>query len=89
MTGKDYKNETIRELREAANLTQGELAELVGAHTVTISRVENGHVCSFELLRSIAEKLNVEWRDLIRLENSQDQPEKKYAPLVTFAVDVV
>lgn len=34
----------IRQLRDAANLTQQELADLAGITVPTISRVENGHI---------------------------------------------
>lgn len=85
MTGADYKNEDIQQKREALGMTQGQLAEAVSVHLVTISRVENGHVCSFELLRSIAGVLQMDWRDLLRPE--PPQVEKKYIPSITFAVD--
>ncbi|GLY29085.1 hypothetical protein Kisp02_24500 [Kineosporia sp. NBRC 101731] len=33
----------LREARERAGLTQGEVAELMGVHVMTVSRIENAH----------------------------------------------
>jgi len=40
----------VRKVRKAANITQEELAEKVGATPVTISRIENGHAMPGGLL---------------------------------------
>lgn len=71
MNRNHYKNEKIRELREEAGLTQEQLAARVGAHSVTISRVETGVVCSFDLLCRIAVALGVGWSELMRTTPTQ------------------
>jgi transcriptional regulator with XRE-family HTH domain len=73
MTRDHYKNETIKELREAAGLTQEQLAERVGAHWGTISRVESGASCSFSLLCKLADAFEIDWRNLIRMDGEAEQ----------------
>lgn len=73
MTNEHYKNELIKELRESAGLTQEQFAERLGTHWVTISRVENGKICSFPLLCQIAETLGVKWQTLLRIEENADE----------------
>lgn len=87
MTGKDYKNEEISRLRKAAGLTQEQLANTVNTHIVHISRVENGHSCSIDLLKNIAQALSADWLDLLRPEPVLNQ--KKIFQNITFAVDSV
>lgn len=70
MTRDHYKHETIRELRESAGMTQEELAERLNVHKVTVSRVETGAVCSFDLLCKIAVLFGKPWQDILRIEDS-------------------
>jgi DNA-binding XRE family transcriptional regulator len=46
------------ELRRQKGLTQAELAEQVGTHQSSISRLEHGQLGSFEFLRRVAEALD-------------------------------
>lgn len=70
MNANHYKHEKIKELRESAGLTQDDLAERLNVHRVTISRVETGAVCSFELLCEIAHTFGLTWPNLLRIEDS-------------------
>lgn len=49
----------IKRMREAAGLTQAELADKVGIAQQTIEKIENGKVSRTGYLREIAEALNV------------------------------
>ena len=46
------------ELRRQKGLTQRELAERANTHQPSISRLERGHLGSFEFLRRVAEALD-------------------------------
>lgn len=70
MTRDHYKHEKIKELRESAGMTQEELADRLNVHKVTISRVENGNVCSFDLLCKIADLFGEHWQAILRIEDS-------------------
>jgi len=48
------------ELRLQKGLTQAELAERVGTHQPSISRLEHGQLGSFEFLRRVAEALDAQ-----------------------------
>jgi DNA-binding XRE family transcriptional regulator len=48
------------ELRHQKGLTQAELAEQVGTHQPSISRLEHGQLGSFEFLRRVAEALDAQ-----------------------------
>ena len=48
------------ELRQQKGLTQAELAEQVGTHQPSISRLEHGQLGSFEFLRRVAEALDAQ-----------------------------
>ena len=55
----------IKELRRRANLSQDQLAEMVGIDGKYLSRIEVGkRYPSFETLEGIADALNVEMKDL-------------------------
>lgn len=70
MTKDHYKHERLKELREAAGLTQEQLAARLDTHWGTISRVENGKSCSFFLLVKLADIFNVSWQSLLRIEDN-------------------
>lgn len=54
----------VRHHRERANLTQGELAELIDRQVGSVSRIERGESApSFETLSKMAEVLKVDVRD--------------------------
>jgi transcriptional regulator with XRE-family HTH domain len=56
----------VRRLREAAGLTQSELADGAGVHRVTISKVENGRLdLGVSHLRALAGALGVSASALI------------------------
>lgn len=48
------------ELRRQKGLTQAELAERVGTHQPSISRLEHGQLGSFEFLHRVAEALDAQ-----------------------------
>lgn len=48
------------ELRLQKGLTQAELAERVGTHQPSISRLEHGQLGSFDFLRRVAEALDAQ-----------------------------
>lgn len=55
----------VRHHRKLADLTQGQLAELIDRQVATISRIENGDAApSFETLSKLAEALKIEPREL-------------------------
>lgn len=52
----------LKELREAFNLTQDQLASEVGVDRTMISHIENGKARpSVNLAKKLGTKLNVEW----------------------------
>lgn len=56
----------IREVREAANLSQEQLGELAGLHRKTISRIETGYTTlTVDQLLDVADALGVSPRDLL------------------------
>ncbi|WP_213996163.1 helix-turn-helix transcriptional regulator [Tepidanaerobacter sp. EBM-49] len=61
----------IKDAREAARLTQKELAEKVDVSREYISAIENGHYNpSLNLLKKIAKALNTNIKDLIEEESA-------------------
>jgi transcriptional regulator with XRE-family HTH domain len=55
----------LRELREAALLTQAELATKAGINPVTLSRLENGiHPPRFRTIRALAKVLKVDPKEI-------------------------
>ena len=65
----------MREIREAKNLTQQEVAEIAGVHNSLISRLENGETAgSVKTLRKIAAALGVTVGELL-----EDGPDNKPA----------
>ena len=64
--------ERIQQLRKLRGLTQSELAELIDAEVVTVSRIENGaRFPKKENLENLANALNVEIKDLFDFEHNQ------------------
>jgi transcriptional regulator with XRE-family HTH domain len=56
----------LREYRQEAGLTQGELGQLVGYHQSEISRIERGeHTITVDRLLKLAEVLGVRAADLL------------------------
>lgn len=88
MTGEHYQNEKIKALRKAAGLQQDQLALLVDAHPVTIAKIEGGGVCSFDLIERIASALQVDWRELMRLDPATQQNKSKKLALGVDSVSV-
>lgn len=61
-----FPNNRIAEVRKSRNLSQQELADLIGAHSVTISNLERGKAhLTHEWLDRIAAALKVEWPSLV------------------------
>jgi len=66
----------IQELRKLRGLTQSELAELIDAEIVTISRIENGsRFPKKENIENIANALHAEVKDLFDYEHHQTKAE--------------
>lgn len=55
----------IRKIREKYNLTQTELAKLLGVTQPRISKMETQNSITTKILRRIAEKLGVSIKDLV------------------------
>jgi transcriptional regulator with XRE-family HTH domain len=56
----------IKAIRKAARITQEELAEKLSFNRATVSKYENGDISlSLEMLRKIAAALNVDWTELV------------------------
>nr|DAV92671.1 MAG TPA: helix-turn-helix domain protein [Caudoviricetes sp.] len=56
----------IKAIRKAARITQEELAEKLSVNRATVSKYENGDISlSLEMLRKIAAALNVDWTELV------------------------
>lgn len=68
----------VRKLREAAGLTQTQLAEQAGVTQPTISNVENGVPTTTETLRMIAEALGCQVVDLYE----RDEPPSEASEVV-------
>ena len=70
---------TLREAREAAGLTQVQLAKLAGVRQATVSEMENSKRESVDLaiLESLCRVLNVEPGDLLVLEPSKKRRKGK------------
>lgn len=55
-------NNTLKEIRKGAGLTQRQLAELIGKDRSLISKFENGdNLPSVETAKAIGKVLNVSW----------------------------
>ena len=62
----------IKELREAQNMKQVELAEFLEIEPTNLSKIENGvYFPREDKLRKIASKLNVEIKDLFDIDHIQ------------------
>ena len=56
----------LKRIREKRRMTQGQLAQKVGVHLVTISRIETGaRQPSMDLLHRLAKALKVKVGDLL------------------------
>lgn len=56
----------IKAIRKEARITQEELAEKLSVNRATVSKYENGDISlSLEMLRKIAAALNVDWTELV------------------------
>lgn len=72
MPGNKNFGNNLKRLRESKNLTQEELAELIGVEYQTISRIETGlYFTSYENLQKIAQALNVTIADLFDFQNEK------------------
>ena len=61
----------LREVREAALVTQEELSERSGVGKASISRIETGHhVPRFSTIKKLAEALEVDPRELMAREEN-------------------
>jgi len=73
-------------LRRSAGLTQARLAELVGVQPEHISRIETGaRGVSLEILANIADVLDLQLHELVRLSEAEHPADKAIARLVWFA----
>lgn len=55
----------IRKLRERFNFTQVDLASMSKVSLATIIKVEQGHVPTISVLKSIAKAFHVDYRDFL------------------------
>ena len=55
----------IRKLRERFNFTQVDLASASKVSLATITKVEQGHVPTISVLKSIAKAFHVDYRDFL------------------------
>lgn len=53
--------ELLKKKREEANLTQAQLAEMIGINRSTIAKIENGGGTSVRTAKKIAEALGFDW----------------------------
>jgi DNA-binding XRE family transcriptional regulator len=65
MNGTHYDFKKLASVRER-KYTQEEFAKLLGVHVVTLSRVENGHAASFELINKICKLLDINSKTVFR-----------------------
>lgn len=73
-------------LRKSAGLTQAKLAELIGVQPEHISRIETGaRGTSLETLANIADALEVQLHELVRLADAEHPAERAITRLVWFA----
>lgn len=64
----------LRNLRRSRDITQEQLAELVGRSVNFISLIENGvNAPSFATIEKLAKALNVEVADLFRFDSNEDE----------------
>ncbi len=68
--------EKIKRLRDAQNLTQEQLAELVGVHTNTISSWENGTIPNMARVIKLANALHTTTTYLLDEGNDTEPPEE-------------
>jgi transcriptional regulator with XRE-family HTH domain len=65
MDARFYDHAKVAKLREDAGLTQELLADELGVTPITISRVENGHSASPDLLARIARRFGKNLADIL------------------------
>lgn len=68
MTGNDYNNKKLVELRENKNLTQQNVADSLKVSRFTVLRAEKGESASWKLLQSFAAYYEVSISDLLTQE---------------------
>lgn len=69
----------IARIRKAAGLTQAQLAELTGAGTVTIARIETGaRAASIGLVFRISEALRIEVHEFFRVHEGRTAKEEVF-----------
>jgi transcriptional regulator with XRE-family HTH domain len=67
-----WKPDLVREARERCGWTQDELAERVGVHRITITRVESGALRpGVDLFEALAKALKVDPAELLGLRTSR------------------
>lgn len=65
MDGRFYDHAKVAKLRSDAGMTQEQLADELEVTPITISRVENGHSASPDLLARIARRFGKNLADLL------------------------
>lgn len=60
MDSRHYNNEKLKQLRESRNLTQKQVAEVIGRDRQTVFRAESGQSASYELLCAFAQVYSVD-----------------------------
>ena len=68
MTGNDYNNKKLVDLREDKNLTQQNVADSLRVSRFTVLRAEKGESASWKLLQSFAVFYKVPISDLLAQE---------------------
>lgn len=72
MPGNKIFGKNLKSLRESKNLTQEELAELIGVEYQTISRIETGlYFTSYDNLQKIAQVLDITISDLFNIQSEK------------------
>lgn len=66
---KKLTGKRIKELRKAQNLTQEQLAELIGIEKRNLSNIENGHTFPSKFLHKIAQAFNLNLPELFDFEH--------------------
>lgn len=65
MNSKDYDNEKLKQAREAAGLTQWQVAELLNVHELTVSRAECGTSAGYKLLKGMCEIYGISIKEIL------------------------
>jgi transcriptional regulator with XRE-family HTH domain len=59
MKGNLYNHQLLASIRDA-KYTQERFAEMIGVTTITLSRMENGHGASYELILKACQALDID-----------------------------